>query len=217
VVLATARLIHLTRTDQDDGIRVSGRLAVNQPLGAARGRAAYYADRVELVHHFSLGHQQRHRSKRLAPKVQIQAGDDHSQPTVSQQPRDVRHAPIEELCLVDCHHICLRVKLLQDLHRPLDYLCHVLPPVVRGNAHGVIPVVDQRLENLDALARDFCPAHAADQFLGLTAEHASADDLDPPASRLEVGGHASRPPKKKAGYQASGIQLSAVNLLAFAR
>src|SRR5690349_5117453 len=42
-----------------------------------------------------------------------------------------------------------------------------------------ISIVDFRFENLHPLTRDLCAAHAADQLLAFSAEHAAADYLDP--------------------------------------
>jgi hypothetical protein len=43
-----------------------------------------------------------------------------------------------------------------------------------------IPVIDGGFENLDLLARDACPAQAANQFICLAAEHRAANDLNDP-------------------------------------
>src|SRR4051794_975581 len=42
-----------------------------------------------------------------------------------------------------------------------------------------VPVVDERLENLNLLTGNLAPAKSPDQFLALAAEHAAGDDFDP--------------------------------------
>jgi len=77
VVFPTPRFIHFTRADQDDWIAVMRRLPVDQPLGAARRRAAHHADSLQLVHGLGKRQQARHRSEWLAAEIHVQAGGDH--------------------------------------------------------------------------------------------------------------------------------------------
>ena len=42
----------------------------------------------------------------------------------------------------------------------------------------IVAIVDARLEGLHALPREERPLEAADQLLGLAAEHRAGDDLD---------------------------------------
>src|SRR5262249_8190990 len=50
---------------------------------------------------------------------------------------------------------------------------------MRGDVRIAIPVVDDRLEDLNLLTGDLRAAKAADQLLALAAEHAAGNDFDP--------------------------------------
>ncbi len=52
-----------------------------------------------------------------APEVHVRAGQDHPDATVGQRVRDIYHAPVEELNLVDRDHLRLRSHPLGDLRR----------------------------------------------------------------------------------------------------
>jgi hypothetical protein len=53
---------------------------------------------------------------------------------------------------------------------------------VADDVRDVVAVVDARLHDQDALARDLGAAQAPDQLLALAAEHRPADDLEPAAA-----------------------------------
>ena len=52
---------------------------------------------------------------------------------------------------------------------------------VADDVRDVVAVVDPRLDDQHALARDLGTAQAADELLALAAEHRPADDLEPAA------------------------------------
>ena len=62
-------------------------------------------------------------------------------------------------------------------------------PRMADDVGRVVAVVDPRLEEDHALARDLRPAEAPDQLLRLAAEHGTADDLDPPHGAANERAH----------------------------
>ena len=61
---------------------------------------------------------------------------------------------------------------------------------VAASLHAAgIPVIEMRLEDLDALPGDHRATHPPDELLALPAEHHAGDDLHPTASQLESATH----------------------------
>ena len=94
--------------------------ANDRPAGAAGGRGAHHADRVQLVHHLGLGHQQRNGAKRFTAEVEIKAGADDPQPLVGQAGGDVGHGPVEELHFINGDDIGLSRQEVPDFGGIVD-------------------------------------------------------------------------------------------------
>ena len=60
--------------------------------------------------------------------------------------------------------------------------------IVAYYKHLVVAGIHARLEDLHLLLGEFGTAQSTDQFLGLAAEHASADHFDPALALGPVGG-----------------------------
>ncbi len=127
-----------------------------------------------------------HRLERAPQIVLIEAGDNHALATIRQRIAGRRQIGVEKLPFVDPDDLRVVVDLLEHLVRAPDVLrCH--PHVtVRHDMAFAEAVVEERLEDLHVLAGDLGAAQAANQLLALSAEHAAADDLDPPVLGLFV-------------------------------
>ena len=164
---------------QDDGVVVSGRLAVDQALGAAGRRPTCDTDGLKLGDLLSLGHQERHRAKRLAAEVHVEPGEDDAHAASRQLIADLGELPIKELGLVHRHNRGLGIQPLEDLAGIAHGYGFPTQTVVRRDLLSVIPLVQSRLENLDLLLCNAGPPDATDQLLRLAAEHTPANNLDP--------------------------------------
>src|SRR4029078_1022791 len=91
-----------------------------------------------------------------------------------------RQLGVEELPLVDAHHLGLRADALEQLARRADALRLDLHRAVRGDVIVAVAVVELGLEDLDLALGDLGAAQAADQLFALAAEHAAGDDFNPP-------------------------------------
>src|ERR1035437_2337620 len=107
--------------------------------------------------------------------------------------RERDDAAIQELHFVDRHHLRERIEPKRDLLGGIDRNRLDRAPVMRADGvHAAVAVVEMRLEHLHALLRDQRSAHAANEFLGLPAEHHAGDHLDPAAIQLKrARGHFS--------------------------
>jgi hypothetical protein len=81
VMLAATGFVEFVRADDDNGIIVMGRLAVDEALCSGSGFAANDTNGMELIDALGLGHQDRHGAKGLAAKIQVQTGHNHAQIT----------------------------------------------------------------------------------------------------------------------------------------
>ena len=98
---------------------------------------------------------------------------------VGQAAADHRQLEVEELAFVDGHDLGVRLHRLEQFAGRRHVLRRVPDVAVRDDVVLREAVVEPRLEDLDLLARDLGPAHAADELLALAAEHAAGDDFDP--------------------------------------
>jgi hypothetical protein len=111
----------------------------------------------------------------------IESRGDDADAGVGELHADVDHAGIEELYLVDADHLHPDLHARQQLGAGGDRHRLQAPVVARDDVLGAEAVVDERFEDLHALARDDRAAQAPDQLLRLSGEHASSDDLNPAA------------------------------------
>jgi hypothetical protein len=78
VVKTAARFIQFGRAYNDYRIIVTGRLSVHQSLRPRRFIAADHANSMEFIDVLRNGHQDGHRTKRLAAKIGIEASHQHA-------------------------------------------------------------------------------------------------------------------------------------------
>ena len=121
----------------------------------------------------------RHRLERPAHVILVQARDDHPFPLDRELIDGVDQLRIEKLPFVDADDLRSGVDGIQDLLCFPDKLGLHLHVAVADDVIFTESAVEQRLENLDSLFCDLCPAKTADEFFALSAEHTSADHLNP--------------------------------------
>src|SRR4051812_21933609 len=96
---AAPRFVHLFGADYDFlGVRSCW---ADQALGSGGRIAADHANCRELRHFFSHAEELWHRAEGKAAKIHVEAGDDHSHPSISEALRDFDDRVVKELSLVD--------------------------------------------------------------------------------------------------------------------
>ena len=134
---------------------------------------------MDLVHVLGDREDAGHGPEGAAQVVEVEPGHDHPHAGVG-QPGDQVHQPVvEELGLVDPHHLDVGAEPLPQLVAAGDAHRLQLPLVAGDQPPGVfMPGVGRGLEDLDHLAGEGGAAQAPDQLLALAGEHAAADRLD---------------------------------------
>ena len=199
VTVATPSLVLLGGPHHDRLARVRRRQSVHETLRRRRRATAPVTDRLQLVHELGMRQELRHRSEREPPEVLVEPCHDDPHAVTRELERMPDDRMLEELDLVDpddvesrraCGHV------LRRRDRDGTHSCARMAHDVRR----VVPVVDVRLQDHDALARDLGAAQPADHLLALSTEHRTADDLEPATAlrgdadhggdrRVGVGGH----------------------------
>src|SRR5262249_43944862 len=98
----------------------------------------------------------------------------------------------EELDLVDADDV-VALDEARDLGGVVDGDGAHAGAGMADHVGDVGPVVEPRLDDQRPLSGDLRAAQAADQLLALTAEHRTADDLEPAATVREEPDHATDP------------------------
>ena len=113
-------LVGLRSADLNDGGVIPGRPTFDEPLVPARRCSAQHTDGVEFIHDLRNGHEPRHRAKRLAAKVGVGSGHNDATPPSCQGRRDVDHAIVQKLRLIDRDDLGHRINALRNLRRRVD-------------------------------------------------------------------------------------------------
>ena len=124
------------------------------------------------------GQQLRHRTERHAFEIQVQTSHYHTDTIVCQLVAHIDYAIVEKLSLINSNHIAVarqQQDALGRIHRSGR------DGIALMRHHIVIAVADVNawLENLNLLMGKLGTTHAADQLLGLTREHRTANHLYP--------------------------------------
>ena len=139
--------------------------------------AAMHADSMGFIHIIGNRHQRRHRTKRHALEIHIETRTDDADAAIRQLLAYLDDTHIEELRLIDSHHINVidhQQDILAAVHRRgLDHIA-----VVRNDILVTIPHVDGWFIDLHAQFSELRAFHTTDEFLGFTGEHRSAYYLD---------------------------------------
>ena len=143
-----------------------------------RDVAAADADGMNLRDVFGRGHQGRHRAERLAEVVHVKARNDDAHTALGQLPGHVDDCIVEELRLVDAHHVDA-FGALENGPRRIDRLGENRVALVRDDLLLGIAGVNLGLVYLNVEVGEPGPFEAADQLFGLAGEHRAADDFDP--------------------------------------
>src|SRR5438445_3057941 len=157
------------------------RVAAGKALRVMRGAAASHADRVHLRDFFGNGEKRGHRTERPAHVVLIESGRDHADSGIGELHADVDDSGIEELHFVDADDLHSDLDAREELgtrgHR--DRLQAAI--IARHDVVGAEAVVDEWLENLNALPGDQRAPQPSNQLFRFSREHSAGDDFDPAA------------------------------------
>ena len=178
VVLEAGAATRLVRRVADFDLRV----AAGDALRVVRGAAAAHAHRVHLRHFLGHREQRGHRAERPALEILIESGGDDADAGVGELHADVDDSGVEELHFVDADDLHADLDARQQLRARGDGQRFQPPVIARHDFVGCEAIVDDRLEDLNALPRDDRAAQPADQLFRLSGEHASGDDFDPAAT-----------------------------------
>ena len=155
-------------------------LGRDDALGLVRGIAAPHADREGLGDVLGDREQLRHGLERLAQVVGIEPRDDERACPSSRSARRRRRASRSKNCPSSMPTTSVRWSSFSRISLgsadELGLDAHV---AVRHDVLLAVAPVDDRLEDLDPLARDLRAPQPADQLLALAAEHAAGDHFDP--------------------------------------
>jgi len=121
----------------------------------------------------------RHRIEWLSAKVLIESGDDDALSCVRQPVTNINKFHIEKLAFIDADNLGSAIEQLEDFTRLRHQLRLDLHLAVADDMILTVAIVHSGLEDLNALASDLRPPQPADELLAFSAEHASANHLDP--------------------------------------
>src|SRR5947209_13339078 len=117
--------------------------------------------------------------ERATEIVSIESGNDDALAHVLQSDHQINHSVTQELSFINADHFGAQINFGLHFGRGA-YAFGANSGVVMGNnlVRGV-SLVNLRLENLDALARNLSAAQAANQLFTFAAEHRPADHFNP--------------------------------------
>lgn len=171
-------LVKLAGADDDDGLIIAGRLAIDQTLRARGVTPADHADGVKLVDMLGLGQEMRHRPEGFASKVKIETGHQHAQSPLGQCLRHADNLEIEELGFVDPDHGGRRIQQIPNAGSVFDGRRIELRSSMGGDLALSEAGIETGLEDLNPLPGDSRPAQPPDELVGLPAKHRACDDFD---------------------------------------
>src|SRR5712664_1561063 len=143
------------------------------------GIAAANADGEQLGDFLGDGEEARHGFERAAAVIGVQAGDDHTFAEIRELGANIHYLIAKELRFVDADYFRARRQLFHDFGGLEHIVRRNAKARVRDDFVGGVALVDGRLEDLHALARDLRAAQATDQLLALAGKHRADDDFDP--------------------------------------
>ena len=131
---------------------------------------------MHLCHLVGNGKESWHRTERHALEVEVESGYYHTDASACKFIADLDDMLVEELCLVNAHHIAL-LSHEQDACRGIDRRGGNAVALMADNLFLTITDINGRLEYLYLLLGELCTAKAANEFLRLTREHRATHDL----------------------------------------
>ena len=159
-------------------------MAVDQALRARGVGTAAHADREQLIHLLGHREQPRHGRERRGAEILIEAGDDYALAAIRQCLADRQRGIgviIKEVQFVQRDDLDIILRLFEHLAHGFDRVGLDPHAVVADQVADSVACIAVRGEGAQLLARDLDVVQAADQLLGLAAEHAAADHFDPAA------------------------------------
>jgi hypothetical protein len=175
---ATARFISFLRAHKDNGVVIIGGLSVHQTLCTAGLLPADDADGVQLGDFLGTAHKFGHGAEWLGAEIHVESGDNDTYTPGGKviDHRDNTH--VEKLSFVKRNDSRTGGKIREDGIRLRNCLRLDVLSGVAGYVLDAEAVINVGLEDLHWLSGYSGAAHAADEFFGLTTEHAAADDFD---------------------------------------
>jgi hypothetical protein len=141
---------------------------------------------VELVDDLGYRHELGHRAEGLAAKIGVGPCQDDPPPAARERGHEGDDPLVEKLRFVDGNYVRRRIDLLPDLEGRVGWNRLNGATVMTGDrVNARIPLVQVRLEDLDALARDDRAAYATYELLALAAKHHAGNDFDPSTALVE--------------------------------
>jgi len=168
----------LTRTDENDGVVVVGRMTADETLRAG-GCPTAVTNRRQFLHMLCACQQDRQGSKRFPTKIKIEARQDHALACIGKFLHQVRQGVIKELGLIDGHDLDVFTKRRADGFTVIDGSRLERAAGMAGYRDGVVAIIDGGFEDLHHLLGNHGTGHTPNELLGLPAEHGACDDLDP--------------------------------------
>ncbi len=196
------RFVHVFGSDDDFRVFVSSRSG--KALAAGSWGATDHADCGKFGDAFGNREKARHWSEWLTTEVEIEAGYDNAYAAISEFLSDVDDGFVEELGFVDAYDAGVVFDMVEDFASRLDGARQDLVGIVALHVLGAITVINRGLKDLNLLASNLSALQTADEFLRLTAEHASANDLD--EARQALMKHLVLPPDDELSFVASHIR-----------
>src|SRR5882672_1160565 len=118
------------------------------------GIPALHADGEQLDDFFSHGQEARHRLEGASEVIGVQSGDDHALASVSHAHANVDEPLPKELAFINPYDLGPRLDFFKDFNRVPDNLRWKFQSGMRNDVRLRIPLVNQRFEDLHALAGD---------------------------------------------------------------
>lgn len=147
-------------------------------MGSIRRVPADHADREVLRDELRYRQELRDRIERHSSIILVQTRDDDSLSRVRERLADLNDVRSEELNLIDSDDL-EGLSFVKNFSRGLHRDGFEAPLIVTDDVLGGVSVVDLGFEENHRLSRNLGSSNPADELLGLSGKHASADHFDP--------------------------------------
>ncbi len=178
MALPATGFVHFLRANDDDGVVIMSRFAIDQPLGAVGWFTTNDANGLKFIDLIGLGEEEGDGAKRFPAEVHVQPGDDDAEATVGEAVGDFGDFGVEELGFINAHDGGVALQMGEDRAGRVNGHGFKNVAIVGRDFFYGIPIVDDGFENLYLLTGDGGAAQAANQFVGFAAKHGADDDFN---------------------------------------
>src|SRR5580658_10586891 len=119
--------------------------------------SAANANSQQLGDFFRDGQQARHGLEGASHKIRVEAGDNHSLAEIGHFGANIEQAFAEKLAFVDADNFGARLHFFKNIFGGANQIGSKLESRVRDDPASRVALIDDGLENLHALPRDFSP------------------------------------------------------------